>query len=356
MINESGQTVQPPVGDVTPLRVLLIDDNPFDRALLSRELRQEFADVQQHDVTNLDELDAALQDRDYDLVITDFHLLWTDGLKVLERVKQQDPLCPVIMFTGTGSEEVAVEAMKKGLDDYVIKSPQHVVRIRAAVRNVLRQAATRRTKVDLENRLAYLLSRLDVGVFRCDLDGNILDVNDTFAEIFQMESDRLLGRNLDEVFSNDPMFHESLAKLEDQHSATEVDVRLMNSEGDVRWIRIYMARGHVCQCHRCVDGLARDITAQKRSDAEARLRASASSRLAQLSKREQQVADLVVSGSSTKQIAEELDISVKTVEMHRGNILRKLRVRNAAELVRVFMQAGEWKADLAAVEQWEATH
>ena len=48
----------------------------------------------------------------YDVVITDYQLNWTDGLQILESVKRVHPDCPVVMFTGTGSDEVAVFAMQ----------------------------------------------------------------------------------------------------------------------------------------------------------------------------------------------------------------------------------------------------
>ena len=121
----------------SPLRVLLIDDNPDDRALILRELQKEFHDVQATQVTDARELVEAVDHGEFNIVITDYQLRWTDGLQVVKAIKTQRPDCPVIMFTATGSEEVAVEAMKNGLDDYVIKNVHHLVRLCAAVRSVL---------------------------------------------------------------------------------------------------------------------------------------------------------------------------------------------------------------------------
>ena len=91
----------------TRLRVLLVDDNADDRLLVLRELRREFSDVQAEQVIEARGLDQALERREFDLVITDFQLRWTDGIVVLRAVKRRCPGCPVIMFTGTGNEEVA---------------------------------------------------------------------------------------------------------------------------------------------------------------------------------------------------------------------------------------------------------
>ena len=98
-----------------PLRILFIDDNPDDRALAVRALSREFPDLQVKTIIDATGFAQAQEAGDFDLVITDDQLCWTDGLAVLNALKARDPDCPVIMFTGTGSEEVAVKAMKSGL-------------------------------------------------------------------------------------------------------------------------------------------------------------------------------------------------------------------------------------------------
>jgi CheY-like chemotaxis protein len=90
------------------------------------------------------EWEAAFAAGGCSLVITDYRLLWSDGITVLRAVKARCPACPVLMFTNTGSEEVAVEAMKSGLDDYLIKSPHHFSRLTIAARTVLERAASAR--------------------------------------------------------------------------------------------------------------------------------------------------------------------------------------------------------------------
>ncbi|MDX2243864.1 MAG: hybrid sensor histidine kinase/response regulator [Leptolyngbyaceae cyanobacterium bins.302] len=116
---------------------LLIDDNPGDRALILRRLQLEFPDYFIQEITNQQEFDRAIEEGKFELVITDFMLRWSDGITVLQIVKSLYPECPVIMFTGSGTQEVAVEAMKAGLDDYLVKSSNHYVRIPVAVRSAL---------------------------------------------------------------------------------------------------------------------------------------------------------------------------------------------------------------------------
>jgi PAS domain S-box-containing protein len=170
------------------LRVLLADDNPDDRLLALRALQKEIPDIKATEVTNGEDLDRALQDGGFELVITDYQLRWSDGLQVLRKVKKLWPNVPVVMFTGTGSEEIAVEAMKAGLDDYVIKSPRHFARLPSAAINAMRQAQCRREKAEAESNYLHLFERAPMGLFHMRPDGTILQVNTALAEIFGFEN------------------------------------------------------------------------------------------------------------------------------------------------------------------------
>src|SRR5436190_18527906 len=121
------------------LHLLLVDDNANDRELVRHELRREFPEVQIEQAADADGLAQALKQPSFEIVIVDYKLVWTDGLAVLQAAKARWPECAVIMFTGSGNEEVAVEAMKAGLDDYLLKSPQHLDRLAAMVRSNLEQ-------------------------------------------------------------------------------------------------------------------------------------------------------------------------------------------------------------------------
>ena len=119
------------------MRGLLLDDNPDDRALAARSLRQAFPGLDLVEAGSPEDLERALKADRFDFAVTDYQLRWTDGIKVLDRLIGHDPQLPVVMFTNTGNEEVAVEAMKHGLSDYVIKRHGQYHRLAHAVRGVL---------------------------------------------------------------------------------------------------------------------------------------------------------------------------------------------------------------------------
>src|SRR6266536_3399098 len=165
------------------LNILIVDDNPDDRALARREISQEFANAQFRQVTSAKEFSQAIESTHWDLVLTDYRVLWTDGITVLLAVKVRWPDCPVIMFTGSGNEEVAVQAMKAGLDDYVLKSPKHYARLASAVHMALERLKQRRALRQAETRYQSLCDDVPVGLFRVARDGRIIDANPALMEM-----------------------------------------------------------------------------------------------------------------------------------------------------------------------------
>src|SRR5579885_259654 len=165
-------------------RVLLVDDSPDDRALVERELRKDFPDAQTFQVSTPGQLEAAIAEPGLDLVITDFHLRWSTGLEVLKRIRAKNPELPVIMFTGTGTEEVAVEAMRLGLADYVTKSPKHMPRLRRSVKSALSAATHARAREHAESLLADALGYIEDGFIIFDADDRIVVCNEQLKQMY----------------------------------------------------------------------------------------------------------------------------------------------------------------------------
>jgi two-component sensor histidine kinase len=105
------------------------------------------------------DFEAALAQGGFDVVITDYQLQWADGLWILHQCLQSYPDIPVIMFTDSGSEEVAVEGMKAGLSDYVLKS--HPTRLAITVQESLEKAQLQRAQREAEAALKHAKDTLE---------------------------------------------------------------------------------------------------------------------------------------------------------------------------------------------------
>jgi signal transduction histidine kinase len=134
------------------LRVLIVDDNPDDRTLAVRAVRQAITEVDIVEVGTQADFKTAVAGGRFDLVVTDYDLRWSTGIEVLEIVIRQFPTVPVIMFTNTGNEEICAEAMKRGLADYVIKRHGHYRRLADSIQQTLERS-------ELRGRLQELLDQ-----------------------------------------------------------------------------------------------------------------------------------------------------------------------------------------------------
>lgn len=221
------------------LRVLLVDDNPDDRMLALRALQRELPGIKATEVTDEEGLKRALDQGGFDLVITDYQLRWSDGLKVLREVKKLWAHVPVVMFTGTGSEEIAVEAMKAGLDDYVIKSPRHFARLPAAATNALRQCKMRAQKAEAESNFARLFETMPIGLFHMRPDGTILQVNGALATMlgFEHPSDAS-GHHALEFFMSAEEHSHWRDDIERHGTVVGHETQIHRRDGSLLWVEI----------------------------------------------------------------------------------------------------------------------
>jgi len=133
------------------MKILMIDDSPYDRALIQRRVQKEFQDAEFVEVIRRTDLDEALTQTNFDLALTDYRLQWTDGLWLLRTIKANMPTLPVIMVTDTGSEEIATEGMKAGLSDYVLKRELH--RLPLAIKESLEKTRLLAERKQLEEQV-----------------------------------------------------------------------------------------------------------------------------------------------------------------------------------------------------------
>ena len=127
-----------------PILLLIVDDSPEDRELYRRLLAQDGAHAYEFLEAETGEEGLRLaHDRLPDCLLLDYRLPDVDGLEFLSRLRAER-LIPVIVLTGQGNEAVAVEAMKSGAQDYLLKGSVARDRLQQAVRNAIEKVALRR--------------------------------------------------------------------------------------------------------------------------------------------------------------------------------------------------------------------
>jgi two-component system, cell cycle sensor histidine kinase and response regulator CckA len=136
---------------IAPLRLLMVEDSADDAELEVRELRKSGLEIEMLRVETREALEPAVRTWKPDFVISDFSLPGMDGLAALDIVKGILPEVPFIFVSGTIGEERAIEAMKHGATDYVVKDRLGglVIRVRRALDEANERAQRRRLEDEL---------------------------------------------------------------------------------------------------------------------------------------------------------------------------------------------------------------
>jgi DNA-binding NtrC family response regulator len=145
-----------------PLRVLQIEDSDSDSELLLLLLMQAGYEVCCTRVEDAEELRHALKDPAWDVVIADYHLPSFDAPKALKILRESGREIPCIVVSGKMGEEVAVEVMKCGADDYLVKS--NLPRLIPALERELSERSRRREKRQAQEELREHQERLALAV------------------------------------------------------------------------------------------------------------------------------------------------------------------------------------------------
>ena len=142
-----------------PLRVLIVEDTPSDAELVVRELNRSGFDTEWFRVDTetdyLDRLHAGL-----DVILSDYEMPQFSGQRALELLQQQKLDVPFILLSGTIGEDLAVEAMKQGATDYLLKD--RLARLGPAVRLAMAQFRLRRMRAITETALRESEERLNL--------------------------------------------------------------------------------------------------------------------------------------------------------------------------------------------------
>ncbi|MBN1834305.1 MAG: PAS domain S-box protein [Spirochaetales bacterium] len=139
------------MGTDTSIRILFVEDLPSDAELAELELRKAGIAFESLRVETRESMHEALGQYRPHLVISDYSLPQFDGMQALVLCREHDPLLPFIVLTGSMNEDTAVECMKAGAADYVIK--EHMTRLPVAVSEALRRRKTLEEKRAAEEAL-----------------------------------------------------------------------------------------------------------------------------------------------------------------------------------------------------------
>jgi two-component system cell cycle sensor histidine kinase/response regulator CckA len=196
--------------DGSPLRVLIAEDNPNDLELCLRGLKKSGLRFNADCASTREDFVNKLGASHFDVVISDYRMKGWTGLDALAEVRKSSPATPVILLTGTLGDELAVECLKLGVTDYILKD--NMARLASAIRRAreeseLRAAETRAIAALRESEARYrgLVNNATYGIYRVTGGGDLLFVNPALVHMLGYDSEQdLLALRNSHAFYADP--------------------------------------------------------------------------------------------------------------------------------------------------------
>ncbi len=225
------------------LKILFIEDVSSDVDLAVLELRKEKLDFDYKVVCTPEETKNAIEKFCPDIVISDYSMPAYNGLEALRDVKKLNKLIPFILYTGSINEETAVECIKSGAADYIIK--EHMTRLPFAVKEVLEKTRIANAKKDSdillkESQLLFetLTQVSPVGIFRTCPDGYTTYVNPKWMTLSGLSFDEAIGFGwMKAVHPDDVERVKSRWKADVDSQRTSIsEYRFLRADGSVCWV------------------------------------------------------------------------------------------------------------------------
>jgi PAS domain S-box-containing protein len=259
----------------SPLRrILHLEDNATDAELIQATLEGEGVQVELTRVEAKDEFVDALKQGLFDVILADYTLASFDGLSALRIAKQHARDVPFIFVSGTSGEDIAIEALKTGAADYVLKT--RPARLGPAVKRALREAQEKtgrrcaeEASRDSEEQWKTAFERNPVMYFMVDRAGTILSVNNCGADQLGCEGNELVGQPVLNIFHKDDrdLVQKNFENCFHNLGRTmRWEARKVRKDGTVIWVR-ETANAILLRSRPVLLVVCEDITDRKRAEA-----------------------------------------------------------------------------------------
>ncbi|MBF0235707.1 MAG: response regulator, partial [Desulfamplus sp.] len=228
----------------------------LDRELVRDALEREHGGFHITEASNRNEFLEALDTDQFDAVLSDFNIAGFEGLQVIEIIKEHNPTIPVVIVTGTGSEEIAVQAMKKGASDYVIKTPNHILRLPHIILGAIekKRLAMERERAYMllaqsEERLKMAQEASNVGLWDWNMKTGEVYFNPLYYtmlgyEPYELPQSFATWSGLLHADDKDSVGSKIIEHLETKNFPFEYEFRLRKKSGDWLWV---LGKGKVFQ-------------------------------------------------------------------------------------------------------------
>jgi len=262
------------------LHILIVEDLESDAEILKRIITREGIKFVDRIVETKEDFIEALSSFSPDLILSDYSLPQFNGMKALLLRQELAPQIPFMLVTGSINEDIAVECMKAGADDYIIK--QNLARLIPAIRAALLKQESNRLRREAEDAirkerilLRTLIDNLPDTIFAKDIEGRKMLANLTDLEIIGVGSEaEIMGKTDLEIFPGEigeRGYADDLTVLKTGEPIINREEDFIDGKGKHRWLHtskipLFDEQGMITG----LVGIGHDITERKHAEDEIR--------------------------------------------------------------------------------------
>jgi diguanylate cyclase (GGDEF)-like protein/PAS domain S-box-containing protein len=232
-----------------PVRILFLENNVADLELCRSALTNANLEFRCDPVPALEDLSEKLRTQDYDVVLAGYQFASWTGMDALRLVRQQNRHIPFILVSGALGEEKAVECIKHGADDYILK--ERLTRLPVAIRRALQEKYIREEREhadaalrESEDRFRTLAETVASAIIVYQ-GTQCYYANRAAEEITGYKREELYGLSSWEIThpdSRDILIEQGLACLQREHGPRRFEIKVLTKEAGARWLDVTMRR------------------------------------------------------------------------------------------------------------------
>jgi len=230
------------------MRVLIVEDNPDHLFILSKRLKSYYDNADIHQVSTVRDAVKSLQDTSYSIILLDYRLKGKSGIDLVKWLREKRIDTPVIMITSVEDIEIAVQAIKLGVYDFICKAKESIDKLPFILDRVSDEYRTKKELEQAELKYRTLIDGIDEAVFILDGEKKITYISGSVERIFGYGIDefirdfdsllkgdarKLLVKNYDKVLRNrrvDP-FVIMLPRKDGKQAYVEINASVYAGEG-----------------------------------------------------------------------------------------------------------------------------
>jgi len=266
--------LKPKISKPQSLRVLIVEDSEDDVLLIIRELKKGGYDTVYERVETATAMKKALKEKQWDIILCDYKLPKFNATSAIAVLKETNIDIPLLIVSGTIGEETAVECMRLGAQDYIMKD--NLSRLCPVIARELEEAEVRNKQKQAEESLRVseekyrtILENIEDGYYEVDLNGNFTFFNASMCRILGYPQEEMMGMNNRQFTDKEnakKLFKTFNEVYKTGEPAKEFDWQIIRKDGTERYIEVSVSLQKNSSGKPIgFRGISRDITERKQS-------------------------------------------------------------------------------------------